>query len=448
MSGPVTLTRGQFAQSKAGQKQGATYERYLSYVNHARSQVPGGTSEALAPAAAPDFNTLVGIAQRALGPSLTDAQITAKANGAVSGAMAPITAGISDLYGKRLGTVQNAISGYTNTAGDALAHMPLPDYGAAVQSRAAADSALTGFLGTQGQGAADALKGKLAAIGAPDASQALANTSTAGVAGQAAGGLLAAGTAGIDRTLADKTAGQAYAESLPGLVQLAGMQNQRLASAQNASGLQTALSDVQTKAPELALGLEQNLMNQRTSDKRQSISLASSLLNNYNTNELKKAIALGGFGVDYAKLASQDTRAAEDRSSREAIAASNRAAAAARSIAHDNAATGRTKITAGSAAANHLDSLTTSAFQKAASAASRMKAGTYGSSSSQAAQLGAILGGSAPTAGSPYDYHRAYNSVYGMIQGTLGQYVNEQGLRRLTLRALAAGGYPVTVAKG
>lgn len=444
---PVTLTRGQFAQTKAGQKPGATYERYLSFVNNARKG-SGTVVNSLAPSPAPDFNSLVGIASKALGPQLTDAQIAAKAQAAVAGQFAPISQSLTDLFGAQRATTSHAITGYTDSAASALGAIPKPDYGAAIKSRADAGAALGGFLTGEGAASADAIRAKLAAINAPAESQAMGQTATSGVAGQSAAALAAGNLAGTDRLAANQNAAEAYAASLPGVVQLAGMQNQRLADASSASGLRTALTDLATKSPELALSLEQNMLNDRSANQKTSLSLASSMQNNYESNELKKAIAAQGFGIDQQKIASQDTRAADDRSSREAIAAANRQSSMARTIARENAATARTKITAGSADGKHLDSLTTSAFQKAASAASRMKAGSYGSSSSSAADLSAILGGAGAVSGSPYTYQRAYNAIYGMVEGTLSQYVNAAGLRKLTLRALAAGGYPVTVAKG
>jgi hypothetical protein len=440
---PVTLTRGQFAQSKAGQAPGATYERYLSFVNNARK----GSGGSLAPAAAPDFNTLVGVARKAIGPQMTDQQIQDYSQGAVGNEVGALGKQLTDLYGARLGNVSHAITGYTDSATHALAAIPKPDYSAAIRSRADAGAALGTFLTGQGGTAGDAVRAKLAAIGAPAESQALGQQATSGVAGQSASSLAAGNLASADRLGANQSAAEAYAASLPGLVQLAGAQNQKIAGAQNASQLQSGLADVASKAPGLALGLEQNLLSNRLANNRESLSLASSMLSNYNSNELKKAIALGGFGVDYAKLASSETQKAADRSSREAIAASNRQGAMARTIARDNTTLDRAHITSDAAAGKHLDSLTTSSFQKAASAAARMKVGTWGNNTS-GMSINGTTGTVTSGAGTPYTYSQAYNAVYGQLEGPLANYVNAAGLRKLTLRALAAGGYPVTVTKG
>jgi hypothetical protein len=424
---PVTLTRPQFAQTRAAAKPGATYGRYLAYIAAHR-----GDGGAPAPSAGTSLQDLMALATKLYGKPMTDPQMSASAQRTVMGQINPLVANITAQIGNQSRLAQAGIRGTSEAYARDVAGIPASvhaDYRQAEGSQAAVGDALTNFLTQQGAGRQADLSGRLSAINAPAESHALGDVNTAGLASGVAAASLAKGSAGLDTLLGNEGNHAAFADTIPGLVALAGLHNSRLSESQYQAELAKQTGDLQAQVPTLAGNQLGQLRTQAANQQAGILHLANSL----NDAAIKQQIA-GQTSAD--RRYGVDVRA---KTSAASIAAANSRAAAAR-----DAAWARAQLTHSAAGSGKAQKAVAHAFDKAAADAAKMYAGTYGSAGSP---LSSIFAGTS-SAGPRWDFRKAYNAVFAGVEADTRTYLDAAGVRRVTLRALARGGYPVTVTKG
>lgn len=296
---PKTLTRGQFAKTKAAKKPKASYGKYLAYLLHNR------------PARVEATQARVAAANDPLSP-LTDQQIRSRATTDVHSQVDPIVADIRRQIGAQTRAGMGAIGGYTNQlAGQLGAYQGSAAniYGQAQASQAGSDAALSGMLSGQGDELARALASKLGAagMGQPVIDKTTGEVKATGAG--SAGALYGTGSASLSALISQGASAQDYAAKLPGIARLGGLQ----------------------QAGNLQLSANKNMADQIGAVTSQVPGAVTSAITKYRGDELDKALA----------------RQANETKQTEAILGAQAAAAKARAqaaVAADKSAQGWAKI--------------------------------------------------------------------------------------------------------
>ena len=317
---PVTLTPGQFAKTAAAQK--GSYGSYLKYVTNARARqsAPGGANDALAPRTPGEINSIVSgivnkiVANKGLFQPRTDAQIQSEASGYVQPQIDAQINAITDEANARasrgmaaIGSLGTQLQAAQGGAGDDAMHNALM----AAAARAAIGQSLGQSATAEGaQGAAD-IRAKLAAAG---------NGGVSDVYAQNAGGL----GAGIGTTIGTHAAtgaadtinrGESLSArdaALPGITALAGIRSGRMLQEQTNAGVKDNVGRLEATVPGLVSGIFQTLKGRdlatrqaRANIDSQAAQLGGNLASHLGDQEVQKATARQGFGLDTTKLGLQ-----------------------------------------------------------------------------------------------------------------------------------------------
>ena len=251
------LSRAEFARTPAGQKPGATYEGYTSWVTNTRARRAAARAipaDPLAPTPEPMLR-----------------QQTSQA----------VHAQIDPILNEIMRSTDNAAAGVERATETHAARLaPFADaakerFGRAAQGIAGVGEALAARLAGRGVEEAGGLKAKLAAIDAPGALVNELAGATAGFASGAANAGFASDSAALEELLSRKAGAEDFAGSLPGIARVAGV---RSVGDVRAEG-QRQVGEVRGKIP----GLLENLME------------------GARDRELNKAIARTGLQTDAQK---------------------------------------------------------------------------------------------------------------------------------------------------
>lgn len=250
--GPVTLTRGQFGKTTAGQKPGAKYEGYLAYINRRRAAKlaqPAAPADPFAPTSDTDIDSIVNRFTGMYGKPKSDADIQSSAQGLLDPIVAAITANITG----QAKTATGAIGANSEALAKAMAGQ---DYGApyagAKQEQAAADAALQQGLAGGGASLAGDLKSRLAMIDDPTVAAAGDQVAAQGVA--AGNTELAHGTSALSSLIAAAAANKAYGAKLPNIARLTGLQDIAGAERDATKQIGDQTSQVEQQLPNVVQG--------------------------------------------------------------------------------------------------------------------------------------------------------------------------------------------------
>lgn len=216
------------------------------------------------------------------GPSYTPAQ---QAGRDVRGVVNPVVAQIQAEIDRQTRSGMGAIGGYTDqlvrALGGAQANLGAI-YDQAQQRQAAVDAALSGGLRTQTNQDADALAGRLEAIG-PTGQADQARQMGMG----AAGALQGLGSAGVSQLIGEGAAASAYGAKLPEIARLGGLQSANMLQLAGQREAADRIGEVRARVPEMVLA--------RTDQFRQNQAEREKL-------KLSQQIAAKEFGLDIAKF--------------------------------------------------------------------------------------------------------------------------------------------------
>ena len=215
-------------------------------------------------------------------PSYTPAQ---QAGRDVRGVVQPVIAGIQADVDRQLRSGTGAIRGYTSELVKALtpaAQNLGAIYDQAQQRQAAVDAALSGGLTRQTNQDADALAGRLEAIG-PTGQADQARQMGMG----AAGALQGLGSAGVSQLIGEGAAASAYGAKLPEIARLGGLQSANMLQLAGQRETADRIGEVRARVPEMVLA--------RTDQFRQNQAEREKL-------RLSQQIAAKEFGLDIAKF--------------------------------------------------------------------------------------------------------------------------------------------------
>jgi hypothetical protein len=398
----------------------------------------------LAPVRPPSFESLLDRALRGLGGVTSDADVSARARSEVQAEIGPLIELINRQAAGRAAAGRAAIEGLTNTYMgrlDQLGGQVQADYDRASASSQQANRELAAFLPAQAAPQQAENAAKLGAIQAGPEAQAFLDRQTVGLARGTAGEQFAAGTSGVNRLNTEGAAAAGFAHTLPGIAALGSLQSVREHVARTMGEASEREEEITSRVPGMVAEVVRGLKSRNDEVRARAMEVATSLFSGMSDREIQKAIATLGFEGDMASLASREATAAAAEQGRNARAAASNRAAMDRVLVQQEGQNARTRMQQeGKTGAS--DRTLTSAFNRAASDASKMKAGTYGGQPDAFGQLVGATGG-------PMPFKQAYNAVYAGLDAQLTRYgYTPQALRRLTLRALARGGYPVQTTGG
>lgn len=310
-TGPVTLTRGQFAQTAAGKKPGARYEGYLAYIDRRRNaKLQQPNTDPFAPTSPNDINSAIGKFTSMYGNPLTDPEISAKAQGMIDPVVAALTSRVND----RARQATEAIKGYSGDLAGELAGLDLgAPYTQAKTEQAAVDSVLHDSLaGAGGTGVGEDLSSRLAAINDPTVAAAASGLADRGAALGTTE--LARGSSNLGSLIASAAAAREYGAKLPGLAKLSGLQD--------ISGVQRtatgAIADQTAELEKLVPGLVQGFRSENAALRGNKASIAAQIYGLLTGQNVTKATAKAGLAGDQASLdyqyanANADAQAAAD----------------------------------------------------------------------------------------------------------------------------------------
>lgn len=376
MGTPITLTPQQFAKTSAA-KRGGTYQGYLKYVARARQggtkTTPAATGLEQTPSSA--INALVkrvlGMYGSASNPSLaprSDKQIQDEARTYAESQTQPLIDEVTRKLGSRANAGMASIAGLSKElmaaeqpAAAGYAHDALQ----AAAARSAIGQNLAGEASAQGQQAESSVAGKLAQIGAGDVSGVFAKN--AGALGAQLGSDVGVhGATGAADVVNRGAANAGKASALPGITGLAALRSGRLLQEQTNQNLADQVGGITKSLPGLVQSIFENLKSRemqkegaREGIRARKAGAAASLVTHLGDQNVQKALAAQGFGLDLTKLG-VDAGLAETRNG---IAQENADTAARRA----DAAAVKAAATASGKDANTVRVATSKAITKATS---------------------------------------------------------------------------------
>lgn len=291
MAGPITLSKAQFLATPVGKKQGSSYDSYLSYIAKARQ----GAGSTTAPAADPYTSIIAGLQQ-----PYTPAQIQTQAQGQIS----PLVAAITKQIQGQTAAATNAITGYSQDAANKLRAINFgAPYAQAETGQAAVDDALRQSLSGAGTTDAAALSQRLAVLNDPSVAAAATGLTANGAAN--ANTQLAQGSASLGNLLANAAAAKNYGQQLPGISNLAGLQQIAAAQQQGVSQIGTQTQQLESQLPSIIQGL------QSQNDSRAQAITAARENQVARQDAISSTAASNASKVSVAQIAAQ-TKATED----------------------------------------------------------------------------------------------------------------------------------------
>lgn len=298
--GPVTLTRGQFGKTAAGQKPGANYEGYLGYIARRRAaklSAPPAAADPLAPTSTPDIFSTV---NKVYGQPQNDTQIQSTAAGMLDPVVAALTANINSRAKQSSSAIAANSAGLAGELGKIDFAAP---YRGAESGQAAVDAALREGLAGDGGALANDLKTRLAAINDP--SVAAAGDSLAATGTASGNAELTRGSASLSDLLAEAAAAKSFGLKQPGIARLAGLQDIANTQKQATDNLSSQTAQIESQLPSVVQALRgerSNLVGNRASLLAtllgQNITKATAKAGLENTNFDNGLNYANTFGVD------------------------------------------------------------------------------------------------------------------------------------------------------
>lgn len=222
-------------------------------------------------------------------PPLTPAQVTAR----TAGMLDPVVAQITQAIQARAKAGMDTVGGYANSLADSLAQSGEQNvrnaYAPAEAGTAAANSALADRISGAGNTNSDALAARLASInepGATDPAVAALRTAATG-AGNAS---YAVGNASLEQMLAEHGAASAYANKLPDIARLTGIQQGENVQGTANSDLASQLGPIYAQVPTLV----ENMRNAQDTKQSNYQSRADSLYTTLTGQNTTRAVAKAG----------------------------------------------------------------------------------------------------------------------------------------------------------
>lgn len=295
MAGPRTLTRQQYLATPVG-KRDQNFQGYLQYIAKARARTLGAAQTDPLGQTQPGViaATIKQIVGRLPAP-LTNTQISTQAQGMLDPVVQRITSGIQ-AQGQN---AANTIGGYTRQlSADLAASAPAgvnAAYNPAEQATAAANAALADRVTGAGTDASNALASRLASINDPTVA---ATTGTVAQNATGAGNAAyATGNASLEQMLTNHATATDYANKLPGIVDLGGVQQAGQAQGALNKQLGDSLTQVESQLP----GIVQALRSSSDTNATNRAQLASDLYQALTGQNITKATAKAGLTLDTAK---------------------------------------------------------------------------------------------------------------------------------------------------
>ena len=234
---------------------------------------------------------------------LTGAQVTSEANAEIS----PLVAAVEKQIEGQTAAATNAIKGYSADAAAKLAGLDYQaPYTQSESGQAAVDDALRQALAGAGTSDADALSSRLAVINDPSVAAAAKQVADNGAANGTTA--LASGSAALSNLLANAAAAGSYGNKLPGLAQLAGLQDIAAAQQQGQSNIGTQTQQLESQLPSIIQNLQSEndsrssaLASARENQVARQDAIASTAAN--NATKLAQTQTSAAAGVQKAKIA-------------------------------------------------------------------------------------------------------------------------------------------------